>query len=121
MYEIPIIVRFGGAHKESRKIKKEVAKNLYKSKAGCLNGYCAAKVNPAGFKIWINSRQTDREMVDSFFHEMTHALLKIKFARKSFRLGQYQAEALCAWIGYLAKAQFGDAMPHIFGRKVERR
>ena len=118
--EIAFIVKFGAAHGVSSKIKKEISRKNYGGTKGALNGYCISKVKPAGFKIWINSRQTDREMVDSFFHEMTHALLKIRFAKKPLKISYRHAEALCCWIGYLAKQQFGDMFPHIFGRKIER-
>lgn len=117
MKEIPLVIKFGGQHQRSHEIRKHVAKKLYGNAAGRLNGYCDAKMSPAGIKIWINSRQSDREMVDTFFHEMTHVLLKIRFTRRPFRLTRRHEEQLCGWIGYLAKQQFADMMPKAFARR----
>lgn len=116
MKEIPIILKFCGQHKHSRDIKKELRKKMYHGVQGKFNGYCEAKVKPAGFKIWINSRQTDREMVDSFFHEMTHLLLKIRFTRKRININKWHNENLANWMGYIAKMLFADRLPYNFRR-----
>lgn len=114
MIEIPIHVRFSGPHKRSREIKRRLFANAPR---GSLRGYCESH-HGKGISVWVDSRQNDRELVDSFFHEMVHAFLQIGATHGRFTLSNARAESLAFALGYSARIHFGDLLPKTFGRKT---
>ena len=118
MKKIPITLRIGGIDKDARRGFKEIVGKAHKSDGEIFAGLTSGKLYRSGhkeFTVWINSRQSDREFIDTFFHEMTHLVCKVL----NFRT--VNEEGLCRWIGYLAKSQFADAKPGRFGRRIERK
>lgn len=114
MKTYPIILRIGGLDKDTRKGFSEVRPRLKKNHV--FSGLTSSKLYKNGrkeFDVWVDSRQKDRQIVNTFFHEMTHLLCKV--LEFKFR----NEEALCQWVGYLAMGQFADANPARFGRKVK--
>lgn len=52
--------------------------------------------------VWIREGQTGKQLVDTFFHEMTHVFLG--FAKFKGRLSIKQEEELCRMIGQTASS-----------------
>ena len=118
MKKIPITLRIGGIDKDARRGFKEITGKGHKTEGEVFAGLTSGKLYHSGhkeFTVWINSRQSDREFIDTFFHEMTHVVCGLL----NFRT--VNEEALCCWVGYLAKSQFADAKPGRFGRRIERK
>lgn len=109
-----IIVRFSGLDKPARLVNREINPGKHKRKR--IYGYHERVIKPvdlAGHRVWINSRSTDREIVDTFFHEMTHVLFSIM----KIRLSPAAQERVCSWVGYSAKTHFTEMMPGRFARR----
>lgn len=118
MRRIPILLKIGGIDRDAKQGLKGIRGRKWLMKGEFFGGLTSGKLYRNGrqeYTVWINSRQNEREFIDTFFHEMTHLVcnvLKFKTANE---------EALCRWIGYLAKSQFSDAKPERFGRRMERK
>ena len=104
MRTFSVIVNLGG---RSKRVKKSANTIAYSNGAVYgLTEYYGPKNGAAnGCKMWIYSRQSKREIADTFFHEMTHVFLQMigginKQGKKE--------EGLASWIGYLAKAMLSD-------------
>lgn len=113
MKTIPITLNIGGLTKA---LKKDAREFLGHNKvySGLTTGKLFLNSDKKEFTVWINSRQSEREFVDTFYHEMTHLLCKLMgFKTKN-------EEALAQWVGYLAKGQFADQNPSRFGRVIEK-
>lgn len=99
-----LVVNIGGRTKyvkEARKRMNNRAGNIYG-----LTEYIGPKKGVAdGCKVWIYSRQTKREIADTFFHEMTHVFLHMFGGVHKQGVSE---ELLCNWIGWLAKAQLSE-------------
>ena len=54
-----------------------------------------------------------RELVDTFFHELTHVFLNLLGSRR--KQGKRE-EALACWVGYLAKTMFSDYDKNTYGK-----
>ena len=108
-----IIITFGGRSKRVLKSVKEIA---YSSgPAYGLTEYCGPKNGvSSGCKVWIYSKQSKRELADTFFHEMTHVFLQMIGGVK--KQGKKE-EFACRWVGYLAKAMLSDYDSKTYGRK----
>jgi hypothetical protein len=105
MKSFAIIVNIGG---RSKRINKSVAKVAYSnSKVYGLTEYYGPKGSNTtdGCKVFIYSRQSRRELADTFFHEMTHIFLHM--IGKVKKQGRNE-EFLARWIGYLAKMNLAD-------------
>lgn len=117
MKRIPILLKVGGIDKDARRGLKDMGRRLGENEV--YGGLCSSRTNTRTknkeYVIWINSRQNEREFIDTFFHEFTHMVCHYI----GFRT--VNEEALCRWIGYLAKSQFADACPSRFGRRIERK
>jgi hypothetical protein len=116
MKRFPIVLKIGGMDKDTKRGFKELRTRLKKNEMSA--GLTSSKLYRDGrkeFRVWINGRQNERQIVETFFHEMTHLLCRV------VNFKTVNEEALCCWIGYLAKSQFGDACPRRFGRRIERR
>jgi hypothetical protein len=111
----PVEIRIGGIDAAAR----NGFKGLGRLKKGHVHsGLTSSRLYSSGrkdFKVWINGRESERQLVHTFFHEMTHVLCKI------LGLKSKNEEALCEWVGYLAKTQFADLKPKRFGRREERK
>lgn len=106
-----LTLTFSRYDKKIRKVQREIQGRHH----GRLFGYNEHVMDKGmeGFRVWIDKHQSPREIVDSFFHEMTHVLVRIlRLTEKE--LSKESEEHLCQWIGYLAKAQFHDRMPKKF-------
>ena len=111
---IPFIFRF--SRRMPKKVK-EWRRKKYGKIPGHLYGCCELKAKPFGFMVWIKSPQPERELVDSLYHEFTHAMIHaFKITRKE--LSERDSEFLCGWIGYLAKCMFSDRMNGRFGKRA---
>jgi len=107
MKDYAILVKFSGSTKRSREVGAKIARGV------AVRGYTESKKNPLGFKVWVNSKLSDREQACTFFHEMGHVFCRIsgvKYDRKT-------EEFLCERVGYLSKIMLSDAMPEKFGKK----
>lgn len=102
---INIIVQFGG---RSKRVRDSAQKITYaKDKVYGLTEYYGRKGSNKtdGCKVWIYSRQSKRELADTFFHEMTHIFLhEIGGIEKQGN----KEELVARWIGYLAKLTLAD-------------
>ena len=116
MKSIPIIIEIGGRSKRVKDSSRQISYSdgpvyglteYYGPKNGATNG-C---------KVWIYSRQSKREMADTFFHEMTHVFLHLFGGVK--KQGNKE-EFLCRWIGYLAKLNLAD-YSNVYTRTRKRR
>ena len=115
MKSFSIIVEIGGRSKRV----KESASKITSSKDNVFGlteyyGPCGSKTT--GCKVWIYSRQSKRELADTFFHEMTHVFLCMLGGAKN--QGD-QEEMLARWIGFLSKAMLADYSP-AYGRSSRR-
>ena len=119
MKKIPITLRIGGIDKDARQAFKRIAGKPHRGSGETFSGLTVYRRHPKGgtkdYQVWINSRQNDRQFIETFFHEMTHVVCGLL----NFRT--VNEEALCCWVGYLAKSQFADAKPGRFGRRIERK
>lgn len=113
MRSFSIIVEMGGRSRRWRDSASKIAdlrgKNLYG-----LAEYYGPKgsIKTTGAKVFIYSRQSKRELADTFFHEMTHVFLNIISRNK--KQGNRE-ERVCEFIGYLAKVALADYSPD-YGR-----
>ncbi len=117
MKSFAIVVNIGG---RSKRVKESAGKVAYA--AGQVYGlteYVGRKGSSktTGCRVWIYSRQSKREMADTFFHEMTHVFLRMLGGVENQKGGE---EALCRWIGYQAKLQLADYSPK-YARNFKRR
>jgi len=111
MEEIPILFKLGGMDKRAYEVKKQIRKKWEPGNKDVLGGYCEWKESPHGFNVWVNSRQTNREIVESYFHEMTHALIQVLIDRKIIKRHRCDTEeTLCRAVGYLSAQQVDDAI-----------
>ena len=105
MKSFGIIVNLGG---RSKRIKKSVAGQITYAKGpvyGLTEYYGPKNGGMTGCKVWIYSRQSKRELADTFFHEMTHVFLQmIGGVRKQGR----DEELAARLIGYLSKTMLAD-------------
>ena len=102
---INIIVQFGGRSKHVKDSARKIAHA--KGKVYGLSEYYGPKgsTKTDGCKVWIYSRQSKRELADTFFHEMTHVFLhEIGGIEKQGNKEEFAAR----WIGYLAKLTLAD-------------
>ena len=115
MKSFSIIVELGG---RSKRVKDSARKIAYaKGKVYGLTEYYGPRgtVKTTGCKVWIYSRQSRRELADTFFHEMTHVFLHMIGGVK--KQGKRE-EFLARWIGYLAKLNLADYSTD-FGRNFK--
>lgn len=115
MKKYPITLKIGGMDTFTRNGFKSMKSGLKKGYRH--SGLTSSKLYRNGrkeFVVWVNGRETERQIVETFFHEMTHLICRVL----NFRT--VNEEALAAWVGYLAKSQFSDAKPSRFGRRKER-
>lgn len=104
MKSFSVIVGIGGRSKRVKESAGEV--DYAKGPVYGLTEYYGPKNAAAnGCKVWIYSRQSKREMADTFFHEMTHVYLQMIGGVK--KQGSRE-ESLARWVGYLSKAMFAD-------------
>jgi hypothetical protein len=99
-----IVVNLGG---RSRRVKDSARKITYaKGTIFGLTEYYGPRHNKTtGCKVWIYSRQSKRELADTFFHEMTHVFLHMIGGVE--KQGDKE-EFVARWIGYLAKLNLAD-------------
>ena len=104
MRSFAIIVNLGG---RSKRVKESASKIAYSKGLvyGLTEYYGPKNGGTNGCKVWIYSRQSKRELADTFFHEMTHVFLHMI---GGFGKQGREAEALANWIGYLSKAMLAD-------------
>lgn len=116
MKSFGIIVEMGG---RSKRVKESASKIAYsKGKVYGLTEYYGPRgtSKTTGCKVWIYSRQSKREMADTFFHEMTHVFLQMIGGVK--KQGDHE-ELLARWVGFLSKAMLADYSP-AYGRRQRR-
>lgn len=116
MKSFSIIVELGG---RSKRVKESARQITYaKGKVFGLTEYYGPRgsTKTTGCKVWIYSRQSKRELADTFFHEMTHVFLHMMGGVK--KQGD-QEELLARWVGFLSKAMLADYSP-AFGRRKRR-
>ena len=112
MRSFSIIVELGG---RSKRVKESARKITHaKDKVYGLTEYYGPSrtSKTTGCKVWIYSRQSKRELADTFFHEMTHVFLQMIGGVKN---QNDREEFVARWIGYLAKTQLAD-YSFVFGR-----
>lgn len=111
-----IIVEVGG---RSRKVKDSAEKIRYSNGKlyGLTEYYGPKKGGITGCKVWIYSRQSEREIADTFFHEMTHVFLQMFAGIK--KQGK-RDEAMANWIGYMTKTLLADQYGRYDRRKKTR-
>ena len=119
MKSFSIIVEMGGRSKRVRESASKVAYS--KGKVYGLTEYYGPRgsIKTTGCKVWIYSRQSKRELADTFFHEMTHVFLAMLGGVKKQRNAE---EAVSRWVGYLSKMTLADYSKD-FGRdfKIPRK
>lgn len=114
MKEFGIIVKIGG---RSKAVLRAVRKIKYsRGKSYGLTEYYGPEKGPlGGCKIWIYSRQSPREIADTFFHEMTHVFLQML---GDIRKQGDKEEVCCRGIGCLAKEMLTNYDQKKYGRKA---
>lgn len=108
-----IIVNLGG---RSKKVFASVKKIAYSDGPpfGITEYYGPKNGTTTGCKVWIYSRQSKRELADTFFHEMAHVFLHMIGGVKK----QGKREELVArWIGCISRAMLADYDSLRYGRK----
>ena len=113
-----IKVTIGGRSK--KKIKK-VTKEITYAKGKCFgfSEYYGPKGGGpiSGANVWIYSRQSLRELADTFFHEMTHVFFAVIGGIKKQKATE---EDVCNWVGFLVKRLLADYDGGKYGR-INRR
>ncbi|MEK7140718.1 MAG: hypothetical protein AAB815_02950, partial [Patescibacteria group bacterium] len=91
----------------SKRVKRSAAMIAYAKGTvyGLTEYYGPNNSAPNGCKVWIYSRQSKRELADTFFHEMVHVFFQMIGGVN--KQGQPE-EAVAKWIGYLAKITLAD-------------
>ena len=114
-----VVVEIGGRSKRWLDSAKNLPHGIVRGKLFGMSEYYGPKNGSlTGCKVFIYSRQSKRELADTFFHEMTHIFLQmIGGVRKQ----KDAEEALCRWIGYMAKILLADYDSCKYGRGQSRR
>lgn len=102
-----IIVNLGGRTKKVLDSASKISYVRKTDKVFGLSEYLGPKGNDkiTGARVFIYSRQTKRELADTFFHEMAHVFFEFLGGKK--KQGKKE-EFACRWIGYLAKMALAD-------------
>ena len=104
MKSFPIIVRLGGRSrhiKTSARVLTRARGKLY----GLTEYYGPEHGKASRCEVWIYSRQSPRELADTFFHEMMHVFLHMIGGKTT--QGRRE-EQMASWNGYLSKMLLAD-------------
>lgn len=107
--------RVGGVTKGDRGNAERVwGASVHGKRIGGVTEFCMERGSGRKvFNIFLNSRQSDSDFLNSFMHEMVHVVIKLM----GMRVGKRKQEFLAEWAGYLSGLQFAKVMPWRFGLK----
>lgn len=112
-----ILCRVGGISKKDKTDAKHINKEFGKGQflGGCTRFGVRKDSGEKVFKIFLNSRQSDPDFLESFIHEMLHVVIHLM----GLRLNRKDQEFLAHWAGYLSRLQFAYVMPKKFARREQ--